>query len=798
MKPTLDWLADFVDLPTSDPEEIAAALDSLGLKVESWEPLQHRFSGVVIGRVLEVSPHPNADKVRLTKVDVGAEVLDIVCGAWNFGDGAVVPVAVPGAVLQGDYTIGERAIRGVTSHGMICSEQELEVGEDATGIMVLDGDYPDAANRIGQPFESLLPVGDVVFDIEVTSNRPDAMSVYGIARELAAYYNVPLRQPEFPLDADNEEATTTVTILDEVACRRFVGREVHGITVGTSPHRMRARLTAAGVRPINNVVDASNYAMIEFGHPTHAFDRDRLGGSIVVRRADDGEEVVTLDGVTRALRTTDIVVADAERPVAIAGIMGGADTEVSDDTDTALIEAAYWEPPSVLLTSKRFDLRSEASARFERGMDPEACRHAADRVAELLAANAGATIGGVVDSYPSPPMPVVIELPMSEIERLLGVTVEPARAADLLTRLGFAVEGSDPLTVTVPTRRPDVGRPADLVEEIARLYGFENIPGRLRMGNGQGLPVAERRLRKLRSVMVGAGYHEAMNFSFIGAADLDRLGLPDGDASRNGIRVVNPLREEEGVMRTTMLPGLLRAASLNVSRRLEDVQIFEIGKVFLPGSGKLPDQPDRLGFVAAGVRSAGWGRTGSGYDVYDATGLWELIAAAMDLPEPAVQPVQRAPFHPGRAAAVTIGGDIVGTVGEVDPAVASAMGLDGRVIAGEIDVAPLVIDRGPWVFSVPSQYPPQIFDLAFEVDEEVPAARILDAINDTAGDMLERLEVFDVYAAESLGEGRKSIAVNLTLRAPDRTLSDEETAPLRRSIVAAVESATGGELRGAL
>ncbi len=345
MKPTLDWLADFVDLPTSDPEEIAEALDSLGLKVESWEPIQRRFSGVVIGRVLEVSPHPDADKVRLTKVDVGGEVLDIVCGAWNFSEGAVVPVAVPGAVLQGDYTIGERAIRGVTSHGMICSEQELEVGEDATGIMVLDGDYPDAAKRIGQPFESLLPVGDVVFDIEVTSNRPDAMSVFGIARELAAYYNVPLLQPEFPLDVANGEATTTVTILDEVACRRFVGREVHGITVATSPHRMRARLSAAGVRPINNVVDASNYAMIEFGHPTHAFDRDRLGDSIVVRRADDGEEVVTLDGVTRALQTTDIVVADAERPVAIAGIMGGADTEVSDDTDTALIEAAYWEPP---------------------------------------------------------------------------------------------------------------------------------------------------------------------------------------------------------------------------------------------------------------------------------------------------------------------------------------------------------------------------------------------------------------------------------------------------------------------
>jgi phenylalanyl-tRNA synthetase beta chain len=387
---------------------------------------------------------------------------------------------------------------------------------------------------------------------------------------------------------------------------------------------------------------------------------------------------------------------------------------------------------------------------------------------------------------------------MKEIERILGITIDSATAAELLSRLGFGVEGSDPLSVTVPTRRPDVSRPADLVEEIARLYGYDRIPGRLRSGTGGGLPVAERRMRKLRAVMAGAGYNEAFNFSFIGEGDLERLRLAQGDPARNAVRVANPLREEEGVLRTTLLPGLLEAAALNRSRRLTHVQLFEIGKVFLPGPDKLPDQPDRLGFVAAGNRPTRWAQAGSGYDVYDATGLWETIAMAMDLPEPGVHPVQRAPFHPGRGAAVTIGDEMIGIVGEIDPAVARAVGLEGRVIAGEIDIAPLLVDRGPWRFREPSQFPPQVFDLAFDVGEDAPASSILDAIKATAGDLVEGLEVFDIYAGPNLGEGRKSIAVKVTLRAPDRTLSDEEIAPLRREIAAAVESATGGTLRGVL
>jgi len=797
MKFTLDWMREFVDLPTNDPDEITAALESLGHEVEGWESVAHRFEGVVIGKVLEVGPHPNADKVRLTKVDVGDEVLDIVCGAWNFEAGAIVPVAKPGAVLQGDFEISQRKIRGVTSNGMICSESELEVGEDAAGIMVLDNDYPAAGERLGTDFSVLLPGEDIVFDVSITPNRPDCMSVYGLARELAAFYEIPLAYPDLTLP-EGEAPATSVTILDDVACPRFVGREVRGVTVGPSPHRIRARLAAAGVRPISNVVDAGNYAMIEFGHPTHAFDADRLGSTVVVRHASEGEHITTLDDLDRRLDTADIVVADGERPVAIAGVMGGADTEVGDTTTRVFIEAAYWNPPSVLLTSKRLGLRSEASARFERAVDPEFCRMAADRVAQLLVENAGGVVGGVVDEYPARPTQRTIQLPSGEVKRLLGVSIEPAMSASLLTRFGFGVTGDDPLSVTVPTRRPDVIRAADLIEEIARLYGYDNIPGRLRFGDGQGLPALQQRLRRLRSVLVGSGYYEILSFSFIGADDLDALLLSSNDPARVGIPVVNPLRDEEGVMRTTLIPGLLKAASANLSKRIDDVRLFDLGKVFLPGDGDIPDQPERLGFIAAGSAAPRWDAEGSGYDVYDATGLWELIRSEMDLDRAEVRAADRPPFHPGRSAEIVVDGDVIGIVGELHPDVAARHRIDGRAIIGEIDVAPLIAEPGAWQLDAPSNYPPQVFDLAFEVASEVPAAAILEAIDTAGGGLVETKRIFDVYEGAPIPEGRKSIAISLTVRAPDRTLSDVDVAPIRRAIVEAVESATGGSLRGAV
>ncbi|MCB1246261.1 MAG: phenylalanine--tRNA ligase subunit beta [Acidimicrobiia bacterium] len=793
MKLTRRWLEEFVAIPVEDPEQLVEDFENLGHEIESWHVIEPAFRGVVVGRVLEVAAHPNADKVRLTKVDVGTEVLDIICGAWNFEAGAVVPVAIPGAVLGDDFEITRREIRGVVSNGMSCSEIELGLGEEADGIMVLNVDYPDAAGRIGEDFAAVVGLPDVFYEINVTPNRPDCLSVYGLARDLAALYRTELVVPDFSLDESGEPNDVTVTIEAPDLCGRFAGRRVRGVTVEQSPHPIRWRLVQAGVRPISNVVDASNYAMLEFGYPTHAFDVDRLGDTISVRLATEGETVVTLDDQERTLTATDLVVTDGERPVAIGGVMGGASTEVHGGTTDVFIEAAYWDPATILTSSKRLDLRSEASARFERGADPSFCPSGADRVAQLLVAHAGGVAApSPVDVNPGAVEPWTIEYPLSDTSRTLGVDLDRATTADLLERMSFEVSGDDPLVVTVPTRRPDVQRPIDLVEEIARLHGFDDIPERVPSGTGAGLPAAERRLRLVRDVLVGAGLYQTMTFSFIGEADLDRLGADTEDAVRTAIGVTNPLNDTEGVMRTTLLPGLLKAASTALGRRVESSRLFEMGKVFLPGDGKLPHQPDRLGFVLAGSDG------GVGYDIADGTGLWELLASALRIPGASVTQSQRVALHPGRAADLRVGDEVIGYVGEVHPRVADAFGLHGRVVVAEMDVAPLIVDRGAWAYSTPSPFPPVIFDMAFNVASEVAAANVVDAARRGAGANLEDLHIFDVFAGESVGEGKKSIALRFTLRAPDRTLTDEEAAPIRRSIAEAVAADVDGILRGEL
>ena len=800
MKFTLNWLREFVELPTDDPNEIRRVLEGLGHEVEEMMLLEPTFSKVVIGKVLDVAPHPNADQIWLCRVDVGSEELEIICGAWNFEAGAVVPVAVPGAVLGSEMEIGRRDIRGVESNGMICSEAELEIGDDAEGIMVLNDDYPTAATEIGADLTRILDFPDVYYDVSITPNRPDCMSVVGLAREIAAYYDVPLELPDISIDSIDEsppESQISITIEDAEACPRFAGRQMRNVVVGPSPHWLRSRLAAAGVRPINNVVDASNYAMIEWGHPTHAFDLDRLGTTVSVRRAVEGEAITTLDGTERSLVATDIVVTNGHRAVAVAGVMGGADTEVHAGTTSLLIEAAYWDPPSIMFTSKRLGLRSEASSRFERGMDPDFCGLAADRVAQLLEDIAGAeAVAGPVDAYPGNRPSRHVSLNLSDVPRHLGIKLTSDAVTGLLERLDFEVAGSDPLDVTVPKRRPDVARRVDLIEEIARLHGFDSIPDRVATGTGGGLPVFERGLRQLRAAMVGAGYFEVMSFSFIGADDLDALQLPPDDERRSGIRVANPLRDEEGVMRTTLLPGLLKAAAVNVARKTSDVSLFETGKVFLNGGGKIPDQPEHMGFIAVGRRYGDWESEPREVNIRDATGLWSLVAHELRLPMPGVRKARLPTFHPGRAAEVLIAGDVVGAVGELHPRVAAAFGLSGRVIAGEIDLEGILVSREPWTYEPPSVYPPAIFDLAFEVDEPVEAGAVLDAIDESGGALVEARKIFDLFRGNPLPAGRKSIAVRLTLRAPDRTLTDEEVAPIRRVIVARVEEATGASLRG--
>ncbi len=799
MKVSLRWLEELVDLPTDDPIEIEAVFASLGHEVEGYEILERPFTDVVVGRVAEIEKHPNADRLRFCKVDLGDDVLhDIVCGAWNFETGDVVPVSVPGAMLAGGLEVGVRKIRGITSHGMICSAAELGLGDDHEGILVLDPETP-----IGTDFGDLVPLPDVVFDLSITPNRPDAMSMVGLAREVAAYYRTEVRLPDVEPPTVDRTSAVEVTIEDPRGCPRYVGREVDGVRIGPSPLWMQQRLRAADVRPINNVVDITNYVLLEFGQPLHGFDLDEVTAErIIVRRARPGERLTTLDGVDRALDVLDLMICDGDGVVAFAGIMGGEESEVTGSTTRVLIEAASFHPPSIMFSSKRHGLRTEASARFERGVDPNLPAVAAARAALLMVELAGGEASDdVKDNYPAIIEPWQIHLDPGEVERLLGVPFEDATIIDLLTRLRMEVDADDDgLIVTVPTNRPDLTRPVDLIEEIARLYGYDRFPETLPSGPAGGLSPEQVRDRRVRELMTGFGLHEAQTMSFLGRSELDAMNLPDDDPRRAALRVRNPLREEEAYLRTTLLPNLLKAVQFNTSHGLADVALFEIGRAFLrapdPDDPRIPHQPVHLAFVVSGETGlVGMHAGPRPADVYTATGIVDALARGLGLD---VRLRQASPdgFHPGRAAEVVIEGSIAGAVGELHPAVVRAFGLDGRLAACELDLAALTGARPWWQLEPPSTYPRVEFDLAFVVDERTASSVVAEAIRHAAGEWLERVEVFDEFRGSSLGDGKKSLAFRLVFRAPDRTLTNEEVAPFRKEIIAAVAEATGGRLRG--
>ena len=801
MRVSFNWLADYIDLPTWEPQEVAGVLESLGHEVEETEHVAPQFKRVVTARVLEVDRHPRADRIRVCRVTTGDSPMTVVCGAWNFGAGATVALALPGSTLKGGMEIGRRTIRGVVSDGMICSEKELGLGEEAAGILVLDPDTP-----LGEPFEDFGPLTDTVLDLSITPNRPDVMSYVGIARELAAYYRVDFRTPQPAFPQIDATPRIGITIDDPSGCYRFTSREVWGCRIGSSPFWMRTRLRASGQRPISNVVDITNYVLLELGQPIHAFDLHRLGGAgIVVRRAWPGERLTTLDGVERDLTPEDLVVADREQASALAGTMGGGDSEVTAQTTEVLIEAASWDPPTVLHMSKRHGLRTEASARFERGVDPQLPPLAAARAAELVLQLAGGqALREVTDVVARDDKlePVTISLGLREVERILGDGFDTPRVVDLLSRLHLEVKGEDPVTVEAPTFRPDLTRPIDLVEELARLWGYNNFPERVPRGPGGGRSVPQDRTRTLRRSLCALGFSESVSLSFMRASEVGLWGWGKHDERAREIRLKNPLREEESILRTTLLPGLLRVALYNHSHGLEDVAVFELGRVFLdrpnPVLARVPDQPERLGLLATGnLGGAGLGLTGRAVDYFTISAVWRSLANHLDLGEWRLEPAEEAGWHPARAARLVLDGKPVGMMGEVHPAVVRRAELPGRVIAMEVELEPLVTDREHWQFRAPSVFPPYTFDMAFEAPEELAAEDLLAATGQAAGAWLESARVFDEFRGEPLGEGRKSLAINYTLRAADRTLSSEDTAQALRSMAAAARR-MGAELRGEL
>jgi phenylalanyl-tRNA synthetase beta chain len=763
MKVPVSWLREYVATDATTAE----IADRLAIATGEVERISFRGVADVdgnlglyrVGRVLEAGKHPNADRLQLCRVDVGEEEpRQIVCGAWNFGPGATVAVALPGAVLPDGRTLERAKLRGTVSEGMILSEVELEVGADHAGILVFSEPWEP-----GTPLGDVLPLGEEVLEIEVTRNRPDCLSVYGIAREVAGLFAAQLR--ELPADEPelSGEETPDIAVEDDEGCPRYIGRLFREVEVGPSPPWLKARITAAGMRPISNVVDVTNYAMLAVGNPLHAFDFDTLGGGrIVVRRARRGEEFVSLDGNLRKLDPADLVIADAERAIAFAGIMGGLDTEVRDETTSVLLEAANFEPGTILWSSERHALRTEGSNRWEKGVDPHLAPQAAVLATRLLVELTGARWTGAVDVKGELPEPATISFRTDEANRVIGLEVPEQEQKDALERLGFSVGPG--WEVTVPTwRARDVTREIDLVEEVARVHGLEKIPFTLPLRSFmQGRLTKDQRLRRVvEDVLVGAGFFEAYT-----------LSLAARDPNPDALRLPDPLTSEHAVLRTTLLDGLVAAARHNANMGNEDVALFEVARVYLPTGEGLPEERWHVGGIVEG-----------GYPT--AKGAVETLYGALGIG----LDVERAqpPFlHPGKAARLD-----AGWLGELHPSL-----LEGTWGVFELDL-PTLFDQVPerTEYEDVITYPAVRQDLALVVDEDVLAGDLVTAAREAAGAELRDARVFDVYRGEPIPAGRKSVALHVAFASPERTLSDEDARGLRERIVAALAERFGAELR---
>lgn len=790
----LGWLKEFIDPPTTDVEELSYAFDMLGLTVEGVERLDADWSDVHVGRVTDIAPHPDADKIRVCQVDTGSGAEQIICGAWNFESGALVAVAKPGAVLPGGFEIGQRTIRGVESNGMICSEAELGLGDDHSGILVLEGEP-----ALGTAFGELVELPDWVFDLEVTPNRPDALSIAGVARDLAAYFDIGHHVPEVEMETVEGSTAVSIDVEDPVGCRRFTAREIVGVTPGQASLKVRHRLHKVGVRSISNIVDATNYVMFELGHPLHAFDADSIvGNRLVVKRASEGEKIVTLDGAERELDPDDLIIYDDDGATSMSGTMGGARSEVSDTTTRVLMEAASWDPPTIMKMWRRHDLRSEAATRFERGVDPELADIANQRACALVARwSGGQILEGAVDEHPSPTEITTIALTVHEVERLLGPGFTAEGITGLLERLGMDVAGTDPIAVTVPTFRPDVTRQADLIEEIARIHGFDKFDATLPTGPAGGLTEEQIRVRTIRATLAGVGLDQAVNLPFVNPDDL--VGLGDTGDTGGLLTVKNPLSDEESKLRPTLLPGLLKAVAYNLSYGAGSVALFETGKVFLTTpyahDPRLPSQIDRVAWAVVGdfgpESLSGVALTADGQL---SLAIWRRLAVDLGLIEFELRPASPPGYHPGRTAEVVSDGETIGHVGELSPRAARAYEINGRVAVAELNLEPLSAPVAPIESLVPSLYPHVDFDLSFLIDTAAGVKDILEATRQAGDRLVESARVFDEFTSEDLGD-KKAVAISYRLRAQDRTLTNEEVAPVRKAMIAAAAE-IGAELRG--
>lgn len=792
MKAPVSWLRDFVNINT-DAEKLAELMTLSGSKVEAVEDLGKDIENVVVGKIISMEKHPNADRLRVAQVDVGKEVIQVVTGAPNVQAGDYIPVALVGAKLPGGK-IKASKLRGVESYGMMCSIEELNLTRDYLPDAPEYGVYVFHNNpEVGRDVKEVLGL-EPVLDFEITSNRPDCLSIVGLAREAAVTLSADFRKPEISVKEEgsgNASDFVSVKIENQDLCRRYAARIVTDVKIEPSPEWMQRRLAAAGMRPINNIVDITNYVMLEMGQPMHAFDFKCVdGGKIIVRTAREGETLTTLDGQHHKLDTSMLVIADENKPIALAGVMGGENSEITSDTKMILLESANFNGASVRLTSKKVGIRSEASNRFEKGLDVENVIPVLNRCAQLIEElGAGKVVPGIVDCYPDKYKPVKIELKDDVINRLLGTNIDREWMLDLFEKLEFGVDRNTGM-LTVPTFRPDVRLQADLAEEVARFYDYNNIKPTLLEGKAATLgrkTYSQKMEDLIMQTMLSFGLYETYTFSFTSPKVWDKLRLPKDHELRNAVVITNPLGEDFSIMRTTTIPDMLGVIRTNYNRKVEEGRFFEISYVYRP----VKDQqlPEEKKVLTVGL----YGNT----DFYYLKGIVEQLLAQMNITNADFSPEKNHPaFHPGRCARVTIGEKIIGYIGEIHPEVAENFECPHRTYIAVLDIKPMIENSNmAREYKGLPKYPAITRDIALVVNDEIPVKDMERAIRQCSGKILEEIKLFDIYKGEQVPEGMKSIAFKLTFRSPERTLVDDEVNEVMEKVLQKLKLTFNATLR---
>ncbi len=797
MNVTLNWLKNYIDFDFS-AHDLADRLTMLGIEVESVKQLGATLQGVVVGKVNSITPHPNADKLVLCQVDIGGQdALQIVCGAPNVCEGMFAPVATIGTELPSGITIKQAKLRGEESHGMLCSEKELGISEDASGLMELSSEI-----SVGTSLAKALGLGDTVFELEITPNRPDCLSMIGVAREIRAETGNELKLPEVNIHENDTDITeaTSVTIDAPDLCPRYAARVIRGVKIGESPTWLKQRLESVGIGIINNIVDATNFVLMEYGQPLHAFDYHKLGENrIVVRRAAEGEQITTLDEEERKLTPDMLVIADANKPVALAGVMGGYDSEITETTSDVLLESANFQPASIRATAKKLGMHTEASYRFERGADPEAVIPALDRATQLIVELAGGTVcEGTIDVYPGKSELLKIQLRPDRVNFILGTSLEAAEIEQILYRLGFGIETSQSednnYQVTVPTFRGDITREIDLIEEIARVHGYDNIPTTLPKGDIP-VPVPDISVevrKRIKQFLLGSGMMEAVNYSFNHPNCFDKVRLAADNPLCDALKLRNPLSPEMSILRTTLLPSLLDNAQHNHNHQINNIALFEMSSVFMRG-----EEPGRVAGILAGEIGGGvYGNPYKNPDFFDIKGIVERLLEVCCITDYAFQKTEEPTFHPGRNAAVSLRDRRVGILGEVHPEVLENYELPYKAYLFELDLEALAdaADFSKRFEPIPI-YPSVQRDLAIVVDFGMQSDTPIEIIYATGGDLVKSVRLFDVYVGDQVSEGKKSLAYTITYHSATETLTDKAVNDLHDKVVNRLGKELGAELR---